>query len=70
MKNEFCINTFEHGTIWGELVDWIKINKIARSGCRFVSDLRYCGNHMDYTNGKVYAVFYTDMVNYIVPLHE
>lgn len=70
-ENTFCVNTWDAGCIWGKLVDWVEINKIARSNAngRFVSDLRYCGNHLDYSTNKAYAVFYTEEINYIVPLH-
>lgn len=70
MKNNFCVNALDVGCIWGELVDWIQINKIARSGGRFVSELQYCGNYLDYSTSKVYAVFHTEAVNYFVELNK
>ena len=68
MNNKFCINSLDVGCIWGDLVDWIKLNKIARSCGGFVSELQYCGNYMDYETGSVYAVFYTKASNYFVLL--
>lgn len=68
MENNYCIHSLDVGCIYGQLVDWIKLNKIARSGGSFVSELQFCGNYKDYTNGSVYAVFYTKAVNYFVKL--
>lgn len=69
-NNDFCVNTLDVGSIWGTLVDWIEINKIARSCGAFVSNLQYCGNYLDYHTGKVYAVFYTEQTNYFVLLDK
>lgn len=69
-NNNFCVNTLDVGSIWGKLVNWIEINKIARSCGAFVSNLKYCGNYMDYKTKNVYAIFYTEETNYFIQLEK
>ena len=59
MANDFCVNTLERGSVWGNLIDWATANKIARAtNDKFYIDpdkcVRYEGNIMDY-NTKVYV---------------
>ena len=69
-NNEFCINTLETGSIWGNVVDWPKLNKIAKKSGNFASDVRYCGIYLDCDTSKVYAVFHTEQANYFVLLQK
>lgn len=59
MKNDFCVNTEESGSIWGNLIDWATASKIARDvNDEFYTDpdkcVRYEKNIMDW-DGKVYV---------------
>ncbi len=58
-KNDFCINTEDHGSVWGTLIDWATANKIAvetNDEYNLDSDkcIRYECNLMDW-NTKVYV---------------
>ena len=75
MDNNFCINTDEHGSIWGNLIDWAKANKIAvETNDEFYTDpnkcVRYEGNIMSRDNTKVYVWLknYSNGDNYFIEL--
>lgn len=69
IKNEFCVNTLEHGSVWGTVVDFEYLHKsVMEKGDIFKSDFQYCGILKDYVHNEKYSFFHTPTNNYFVKI--